>query len=325
MASLLTTLRNRILEDPAAAATPEEALEVARMPAGAQLDILATAQFVRSAHIGNEVTTCGIINAKSGRCSENCAFCAQSGHHRTEVEVYPLVSEERLFERARELCAAGVSCYGIVTSGNALTDDDFNAICRAARRIRAELPIAVCGSLGQLTPERALELKNAGFLRYHHNLETAASFFSSVCNTHAYEDDVETVRCALAAGLEVCSGGIFGLGESWEQRIEMSQLLRELNVTAIPVNFLTPIPGTPMGGNKKLSPFEALRILAVYRLMHPARHIYVCGGRASTLGEWQSWIHLAGASGVMTGNYLTTKGCGMEEDNAMLREMGVRA
>lgn len=325
MASLLTTLRNRILEDPTAAATPQEALEVAHMPAEMQLDILATAQLVRSAHAGNSVTTCGIINAKSGRCSENCAFCAQSGHHRTEVSVYPLVSEEQLFERARELSAAGISRYGIVTSGNALTEHDFNAICRAARRIRAELPIAVCGSLGQLTPERAQGLKEAGFLRYHHNLETAASFFSSVCTTHAYEDDVETIRCALKAGLEVCSGGIFGLGESWEQRIEMSQLLQELNVTAIPVNFLTPIPGTPMGNNKKLSPFEALRILAVYRLMHPARHIYVCGGRASTLGEWQAWIHLAGASGVMTGNYLTTKGCGMEEDNAMLREMGVRA
>ncbi len=325
MISFLTTLRNRILEDPQAAATPAEALYVARMPRAMQLDILATAQLVRSAHLGTEVATCGIVNAKSGRCSEDCAFCAQSGRHHAQTAVYPLMPAKRLFERARELSDAGVARFGIVTSGNTLAEREFETLCDAARRIRAALPIALCCSLGQLTPKRAQKLKDAGFLRYHHNLETAASFFPAICTTHEYKDDVETVRCARAAGLEVCSGGIFGLGESWEQRVEMAQLLRELDVTAIPVNFLTPIPGTPLGVRSPLPPHEALRILAVYRLMHPTRHIYVCGGRRAVLGEWRTWIHLAGANGVMTGDYLTTKGCSMEQDDAILREMGARA
>lgn len=324
MASILDTLRERLLTDNPVPATAEEALAVANLPGSAQLDIIATAQLVRSRHMGSDVTTCGIINAKSGRCSENCCFCAQSGHHTTDVRVYPLVSVEEMVDRARVLAQAGVARYGIVTSGKALSDADLETICEAARRIRKELPIAVDASLGMLTPERAQKLKAAGVSRYHHNLETSKSFFPHICSTHEYEDDINTVRCALAAGLEVCSGGIFGLGESWEQRIEMSSLLRDLDVTAIPCNFLTPIPGTPLGESDRLSPFEALRILAVYRFMHPARQIYVCGGREKTLGAWRSWIFMAGASGVMTGNYLTTKGNDMDEDDAMLREMGAR-
>lgn len=325
MASILTTLRERLLADNPVPATEAEALEVAHLPASAQLDILATAQLVRSKNVGDQVTTCGIINAKSGRCSENCAFCAQSGHHSTDARVYPLLSEDEMYARAKALSEKGVARYGIVTSGNALSDADLDTICKTARRIRETLPIAVDGSLGQLTPERAQKLKDAGVSRYHHNLETAKSFFPHICSTHAYEDDVETIRCALKAGLEVCSGGIFGLGESWEQRVEMSQLLRELDVTAIPCNFLTPIPGTPMGENRTLTPFEALRILAVYRFMHPTRQIYVCGGREKTLGDWHTWIFMAGASGVMTGNYLTTQGNDLDEDDAMLRQMGARS
>ena len=299
------------------ALSAEEALGLiplipSRLPA-----IIAAAGLVS----GPERFTCGIINAKSGRCAQDCAFCAQSRRHRTNAPVYPLIAEEALLCRARELAGRGVTRMGIVTSGPALGDKDFERLCAAAGRIRPAVDIELCASLGSLTPERAGKLKEAGFGGYHHNLETARSFYPSICSTQDYQARCDTVRHAVEAGLRVCSGGLFGLGESWPQRIELAQTLQELRVDSIPVNFLMPIPGTPLESARQMSAAEGLGILALLRLMHPERDIVICGGRAATLGAWDRLALFFCANGMMVGDYLTEKGSPFERDVALLRDM----
>lgn len=271
-----------------------------------------------------EPFTCGIINAKSGRCAENCAFCAQSAHHDTGAPVYPLVDDFTLLERARLLAGRGVDYMGIVISGTGPTDDDFERICRAAGRIIDETGLKLCASLGLIGPEQARRLKEAGFTSYHHNLETAPSFYPSICGTHDIEQRCATVRHARAAGLRCCSGGIFGLGESWEQRLELSELLAELEVDSIPVNLLNAIKGTPLENAPKLPVREALIIIALLRLMHPGRDIVVCGGRSHNLGRWENMIFPAGANGVMVGDYLVSKNNPMDQDLEMVEILGLR-
>ena len=265
--------------------------------------------------------SCGIINARSGRCGEDCAFCAQSVHHRTGTPVFGLVSEEELYQRAVRLAEAGVERMGIVSSGARPGPRDFAAVCRAARRIADSVPIELCASLGLLEPEQARQLKAAGITRYHHNLETGRSFFPQICTTHSYEMRVNTVKIAGEAGLRVCSGGIFGLGESWEQRFELFETLQELEVDCIPVNFLIPVPGTPLERAPRITAAEALGLVACLRLMQPGREIVLCGGRARALGEWDRLAVAVGGVGVMVGDYLTAKGSPFERDAVMLREL----
>lgn len=310
----------------------EEALAVARLPASDSLDILSVAQVARSARKGTLATTCGIVNAKSGRCGEDCAFCAQSSHHATGAPVHALLGPDALLRHAEALARAGVRRFGIVTSGNSLSEREFDAVCHAARLLRQRVDIGLCASLGQLAAppagqdgggERARRLKDAGISRYHHNLETARGFFPRICTTHRYDDDLATVREAARAGLGTCCGGILGLGETWEHRVELALTLRELDVDAIPLNFLHPVPGTRLGHRIPLPPMEALRAIAVFRLLHPERDILVCGGREITLGPWQSWVFAAGANGLMVGNYLTTTGRALADDRDMLSMLGV--
>ena len=262
MDALLVRIAERITSGADPLLSPSEALELARLPESATLDILSVAGLARAARKPAAAFTCGIINAKSGRCPENCAFCAQSAHHQTDSPVYPLYDTDTLLRRAEELAANNVDRFGIVTSGTAPSDRDFDALCESALRIGREVKIGLCASLGLLTPERAARLREAGFTSYHHNLETSASHFPSICTTHAYEQDLETVRVARSAGFRVCSCGIFGLGETWEQRIELSQTLTDLGVDSLPLNFLNPIPGTPLGDSPLLPPSEALRVVA---------------------------------------------------------------
>lgn len=303
--------------------TEEEALALAALPRSAAMDLVGGARRIAAACRGNAAFTCGIINAKSGRCSENCAFCAQSAHHATGVAVYPLLSNQDLMDRAMQLADAGADRYGIVTSGNTVTDRELDSLCEAAQRIITRTGLGLCASLGQLTPDRAARLRQAGFSSYHHNLETARSFFPHICTTHPYEDDVTTVRHALDAGFRVCSGGILGLGESPAQRVELAFTLRDLGVHSVPVNFLNPIAGTRLADRPTLHPFEALAALALFRFILPDRDILVAGGRETTLGDYQSWVFMAGANGLMTGNYLTTSGRDMAADMAMLDDMGL--
>jgi biotin synthase len=300
----------------------DEALALAGAAGSDRYLLFAEAARIRDHYVGPTVHLCSIINAKSGRCAENCAFCAQSAHHDTGVPEYPLVDEDEIVRCAALAEKNGAGCYGIVTSGTGVAPgDELDRVCRAVSRIRAETGISPSCSLGILDRATALRLKNAGMETYHHNLETARSFFSQICTTHDYEEDVNTIRAAKAVGLRVCCGGIFGLGESFAQRVEMALTLRELQVDSIPLNFLNPVPGTALADADNLTPLECLTIIAVYRFLLPDRRLSVCGGREKNLRELQSWMFLAGADGTMTGNYLTTPGRPPELDRQMLADL----
>jgi biotin synthase len=284
--------------------------------------LFAEASRIREHFKGNSASLCSIINAKSGRCPENCAFCAQSSAHTTNAQVYPLVDEEEIVSCAHSAEQNGARCYGIITSGTGIQPGaELEKICRAVRRIKTETNIDPSCSLGILDYDTALLLKEAGMVTYHHNLETSRSFFPSICTTHDYEDDVETVRAVKQAGLRVCCGGIFGLGENFSHRVEMAETLRELDVDTVPINFLNPVEGTRLADADFLTPMECLKIIAIFRFMLPAKDLTVCGGREKNLRELQSWIFLAGASGMMTGNYLTTPGRAPEQDRQMLTDL----
>lgn len=302
--------------------TADEALELSTATGPDLFFLFAEANRLKAHFVGEKVYLCSIINAKSGRCPENCAFCAQSAHHDTAAPVFPLVDEERMVACAREAEANGSSCYGIITSGTGINPgEELDRILRAVRRIKAETGITPSCSLGIIGRETALLLKEAGVETYHHNLETARSFFPSICTTHDYEEDVATVRAAREAGLKVCCGGIFGLGETPAQRAELALTLRDLDVDSVPLNFLNPIVGTRLEGAKLITPLECLATIALFRFILPAKKISVCGGREQNLRDLQSWMFAAGASGTMIGNYLTTTGRPAEQDWQMLKDL----
>jgi biotin synthase len=301
--------------------TGEEGLALLNLQ-GADLGYLfAGAQYLRETFIGREIALCSIINAKSGLCQEDCAFCAQSAHHQADPPVYGLKPVDEIVAGAREAEGRGCRCFGIVTSGSRIEPgEEMAGVISAIREIRATTSVRPSASLGLLDRSAADALADAGCVTYHHNLETARSFFPEICTTHDYEQDVETVLLAKAAGMKVCCGGIFGLGESLRQRVELALTLRELEVDSVPLNFLVPVTGTPLGAMRDLTPMDCLRIVALYRYLLPDRHISVCGGRETNLREYQSWIFLAGASGVMVGNYLTRRGRELEDDLRMIRD-----
>ncbi|TYP00338.1 biotin synthase [Geothermobacter ehrlichii] len=304
--------------------TESEALALLRAR-GAELTMaIAGAHWLRERAFGNRAELCSIINAKSGRCPENCAFCAQSAHYKTQAPVYGLKSVDEIVAGAVKAQQEGSHCYGIVTSGTRIRDErEWETIFEAIRRIRSETAIDPSASLGILDESTAAKLAAAGCVTYHHNLETARSHFPSICTTHDYEEDVKTVRVAKRAGMKVCCGGIFGLGESLEQRAELGFTLRELDVDSVPVNFLNPVSGTPLEGKSDLTPLDCLRILVLLRYLLPDKSISVCGGREPNLREFQSWMFAAGASGTMVGNYLTTSGRDRETDLQLFRDAEV--
>ncbi len=301
----------------------EEACALARLPESDTLDLLTFAQKITRNFKGNRITLCAILNAKSGFCTEDCAFCAQSSHHQTGIATYDLKSEDFMVTDAIGRRKAGATRFSMVTSGLMLTEEEIAAICHAAERIKKDSDITVCTSIGTLTPDRARALKQSGVTVYHHNLETARSFFDQICTTHEYDDDVNTLKLVKAEGFRVCSGGILGLGESWEQRVELACTLRDLGVDGIPLNFLNPVAGTRMENRPLMAPMEALKSIALFRFINPDRDIFICGGREVTLKDFQSWIFLAGANGLMAGNYLTTQGRSVEMDMEMIRELGL--
>jgi len=288
-------------------------------------NLLAAAGQIRKTYFGDNVELCSIVNAKSGSCSQDCAFCAQSSHHNTNIEQYPLISKEEIVRQSQEAAKNGAKCFGIVTSGPAVSDAELDEICEAIRQIHAEGKIIPDASLGHLTEERARKLKDAGLIRYHHNLETSRSYFPKICTTHSYESRINTIKTAKDAGLEVCSGGVFGLGEGIEDRVELALTLKELDVNSVPLNFLIPVPGTKLEGALPLSADEALLTIALFRILLPDKHIKVCAGREKVLGERQKEMFSAGANGMMIGGYLTQAGRSVKEDLRMLNELGQRA
>jgi biotin synthase len=279
---------------------------------------------VRVEHKGNFVNTCGISNAKSGRCAEACSFCSQSAHFSTDAPKYQLKSADTLVAEAREAVRNGVREFSLVASGRAMTSPTELAVVReAVGRIREETGMQTCASLGLMGRDALADLKAAGLQAVHHNLETARSFHDQIVQTHTYDEEVETVRAARDLGMYTCSGGIFGMGESWAQRVELALELRNLEVDSIPLNFLNPRPGTPLAEQKDLSATDCLKIIALFRLVLPTRDLIVCGGRAVNLGARQDEIFRVGANGVMLGNYLTTAGRPAEFDLDMLEQEGM--
>lgn len=287
---------------------------------------MAGAHTLKERAFGNVVQLCSIINAKSGRCQENCSFCAQSAHHHSSPPVYPLKTREEIIDGARRAQEEGSHCYGIVTSGTKPeVGREFDSILSAIREIRDRFTIEPSASLGLLTKDLAQALADAGCVTYHHNLETARSFFPQICTTHDYEEDVNTVRLAKAAGMKVCCGGILGLGETDKQRVELAETLRTLDVDSVPLNFLNPIQGTPLENQRSLSPMDCVRAITMFRYFLPDKPLSVCGGRETNLRELQSWIFMAGASGTMVGNYLTTSGRDRDVDMQMFADIEVKA
>lgn len=287
--------------------------------------LMAVANKVRAAYCGDGVDTCEIINARSGNCSEDCKFCAQSAHHRAQIDTYPLLDEAVLMAAARTAEADGARRFSIVTAGPGLTDaGEFPRVLAAVRRIAAETAVIPCCSLGVLGDSHIAALKDAGITRYHHNLETSASYYPAICTTHSWQERVETVKRVKAAGLEVCSGGIIGLGESWRHRVELAFTLRDLDVDSVPLNVLNPVPGTALEHQPPLPPLEIFHTFALFRLILPAKTIRYAGGREHALGPLVPLGLLAGVNGMLIGNYLTTAGRGAAEDLAAIRGLGLR-
>lgn len=279
---------------------------------------------VRRSFKGDAVRLCSIVNAKSGLCSEDCSFCSQSLRSKADIQKYPLIDEEEMVRAARDAKSRGAREFSIVTSGFAMRGGaELEKVGNAIWRIRSEVGIETCVSLGTLSAGDVAYLLSRGLRSVHHNLETSRNFFPSMCTTHDYEEDVRAVRAAKEAGAWVCCGGIFGIGETAADRVELALTLRELCVDSIPVNFLNPVPGTPLEGRSDLTPFDCLKIIAMMRLVHPGREIIVCGGREVNLRDMQCLMFAAGASGTMAGNYLTTVGRPADDDIRMIRDLGL--
>jgi biotin synthase len=287
-------------------------------------EMFLAADRLRKTAFGDGIDACSIINAKSGNCSEDCAFCAQSAHHDTDAAVYPLLTEDTIVNTAKRALDNGVRRFCIVTSGKAVyTDAELGSIAGCITRIR-EIGVMPCATLGSLDRIQMQQLKDAGLNRFHHNIETSRSFFPNICTTHSYDERVETVLIAKELGLSTCSGGIIGMGESSSDRAEMALALRELDVDSVPLNFLMPIPGTPLADSKPIRPMDALRTIALFRFILPNKEIRVCGGRVSGLGELHPLMFNAGANGVLTGDYLTTTGRDYDADLRLFASLGLR-
>ena len=324
MHNLISVIAERIFSRTLPLLTPQEALALMQLPLKQQAALIHLGALACEAFgAGQRPFRCAIVNAKSGRCTENCAFCAQSNHYKTASPIFPMLKADTLLAKAQRVDEFNVDRFGIVTSGKGPSNNDIETLKSAAQAILGKTNLKLCASLGLLTPERAQALKAAGFTSYHHNLECSRSFFPNICTTHDYDDDVNTVKMAKQAGFRVCSCGIFGMGETWEQRIELAQTLQELDVDSLPVNFLIPIAGTPLENQPGITPTEALRVIVLLRLMLPQKDIVICGGRLQALGNVHSWCFAAGANAVMTGDYLTRSGNALSDDQQMMKNLGL--
>jgi len=280
---------------------------------------------IREKFKGQDVKICSIVNAKSGRCVEDCSFCGQSASFQTTSPEYGLMDVDEIVRAAREAEAFGSNEFSIVTSGTALDDrQELDRVIEAIRRIKAETRLEVCCSLGLMQVEHLKELKAAGLDRCHHNLETAASHFDKIVSTHSYQDEVQAVENAREAGLKVCVGGIFGMGESHSQRVEMAFDVKDLKTHSFPINFLKPIEGTGLDHLQVMDATEALRSIALLRLVMPEMDLFVCGGREEVFQDQQEGLFAAGANGILGGNYLITKGQDPKKDIAMIESLGLR-
>lgn len=301
--------------------SPREALRLATEMGEEAL--FKSASEIRERFFGNSVRLCMIINAKCGKCAMDCRFCSQSMHYGTNSEIYPLYPSSQLTGLINNLSENGIQHCGIVTSGDKLTGREVDSICETVSSVKNSISFNICGSLGRLEKKDLEKLKRAGLKRYHHNLETSEKYYPLICSTQAWRERFSTIQNAVESGLEVCAGGLFGLGETWEDRIDLAVALRELGVTSVPINFLHPQPGTPLECQPLLPAAEALRIIAVYRHLLPNTTLRICGGRPDVLGDRQADMFKAGANALMTGDYLTTSGQIPESDIKLIKSLGL--
>lgn len=303
--------------------TEDEALLLTRLKGMEILDLISLGNRIIRHFRGNRLEICSIINAKSGNCSEDCRFCAQSSRHKTGARVFPMASPGDILEQAIAMEKAGARRFSLVTSGRGITDRDLEKALLAFELLKEETGLDLCASFGIIDENKALLLKKAGVTMYHHNLETAPRHFSRVCSTHTYQDRVSTIKAAQKAGLRVCAGGIIGLGETPAQRVELAFEIRRLGVDSVPINFLNPIGGTPLEDFIPPHPLESLQTLAIFRLIAPQSVIRLCGGRKEGLRGLQALAFMAGADGVMIGDYLTTRGEELNNDFKMFADLGL--
>lgn len=303
------------------APTRQEALDVLNADPDDLLDLLHAAFRVRRKHFGRGVRLHVLRNAKSGMCRENCSFCSQAIGAYSGVNRYALQSVDQLVEGAKKAHAMQAVKFCIVTATRGPSDRELDVICEAVRRIKSDINIHICTSLGLLTDAQADRLAAAGVDRFNHNLETSRAFFPNVCQTHSYEDRVATVRTAKRAGMEACCGGIMGMGETLQDRVDLAFELRDLEVESIPLNFLDPRPGTPLGHVARMSPQDCLKSLCMFRFVNPACDLRVAGGREVNLKHLQP-LALFAANSMFTEGYLTTPGQAHLDDLAMIEEAG---
>lgn len=283
-------------------------------------ELCSAANEIREKFCSNNFDICTIVNGKSGKCSENCKFCSQSSFYHTCVGEYPLLDKESIVKEAMNNAEQGMLRFSIVTSGRRLNDKEVDIMCDVIREIRKNTDISICASFGLLNEEQYRKLKDAGVARIHNNIETSENNFPNVCTTHTFSDKINAIKAAQKAGLDICSGGIMGLGENNEDRVDMAFTLRELNVKSIPVNMLNPIPGTPFENNKKLTEKDMCRICAIYRFILPDAFIRLAGGRGLMENKGRDCF-LSGANAAISGNMLTTSGITFETDLALLKKL----
>lgn len=276
---------------------------------------------IRKALCKDNVNLCTIINGRSGNCSEDCKFCAQSRHHHTDVNSYSFLDADRIVKDCQNNVSEGVHRYSIVTAGKTIAGKDFEQALFTYRKLHETCDIELCASHGLLNKEAFEALKNSGVSRYHANIETSRRYFPNICTTHTFDDKINCIKAAQAAGLDVCSGGIIGMGETWEDRLNMAFTLSELQITSIPINILMPLSGTELEHLLPLTEEEILRTIALFRFINPAAEIRIAAGRAMLSNSGKK-VFLSGANATITGNMLTTTGCNIAQDKKMLTKLG---
>ena len=281
----------------------------------------SSADNIRRHFSGNEMVLCSIINAKSGKCPEDCRYCAQSSYYNTNISEYPLISYSEILSQALKMRSFGVDRFSIVTSGRTLSNDEFDSVCEIISSLVKDTGMTICASLGFMTEERAILLKHSGLSIYHHNLETNNSYFSKICSTHSHREKIDTIKNIRSAGIDLCIGGIIGLGESWEDRVAFAFEIKTLEPQSVPLNILSPIEGTPLFGIHPISPEDIIKTASIFRFIMPQINIRYAGGRLN-LGKLHNKGILSGINGLMIGDFLTTQGRSIQDDILMLKNMG---
>jgi biotin synthase len=304
--------------------TREEALRLGELEDRAEIEaLIERAWKARVERFEDSTDMCSLVNAKSGGCAEDCGFCAQSRFAEADTPLHAMMEPEQILEHARAAEAAGAHRFCMVTQGQGLSKRDFEKVLEGTRLVAQHTNLKRCASIGHMSAARARALKEAGVQRVHHNVETAESYYPEVSTTVRYEGRLRTIDAVKEAGLETCVGGILNLGESREQRVEMAFQLAEINPTSVPINLLNPRPGTKFGDRDYMDPWEAVKWIAIFRLILPEALFRLCGGRVENIGELQRLAVKAGINGVMMGNFLTTLGNTPEQDRAMFEELGL--